>query len=79
MIQVKRLLTAATLAGVFGLTLFATSSLASGPIMLGPVRAPITAPKAFVVPAVHTAVVKQQLLNTYRHVRSFWLSRAIVR
>jgi hypothetical protein len=79
MIQVKRLVTAATLAGVFGLTLFATSSSASGPLMLGPVRAPIAAPKAVVSPATHSVMVQQQLLAGYRQVRSFWLSRAIVR
>jgi hypothetical protein len=79
MINVKRLLTAAALAGVFGLTLLSTSSFASGPFMLGPVRAPVAVPKVFVAPTVHTVPIKQQLLSTYRQVRSFWLSRAIVR
>src|SRR5437868_15307716 len=79
MIQVKRLVTAATLAGVFGLALVATSSFASGPLMLGPIHAPLTAPKAIVSPAMHAAHVKLQLLNGYRSMRSFWLSRAIVR
>jgi hypothetical protein len=79
MIQVKRLVTAATLAGVFGLTLFATSSSASGPLMLGPVHAPVVAPKAVVSPVTHTMMVQQQLLTSYRQIRSFWLSRAIVR
>jgi len=71
----NRYLTAAALAGVFGLTLFATSSFA-GPLMLGPVNAPIAAPKVLVV---KTVPLKMQLLNTYRQVRAFWLSRAIVR
>ncbi|HEY9868351.1 MAG TPA: hypothetical protein V6D08_04245 [Candidatus Obscuribacterales bacterium] len=74
----NRYLTAAALAGVFGLTLFATSSFA-GPLMLGPVRAPAPAPKVFVAPVVKTVPIQTQLLNTYRQVRSFWLSRAIVR
>ena len=74
----NRYLTAAALAGVFGLTLFATSSIA-GPLMLGPVNAPISAPKVFVAPVVKTVPLKMQLLNTYRQVRAFWLSRAIVR
>lgn len=74
----NRFLTAAALAGVFGLTLFATSSFAS-PLMLGPVRAPVSVPKVFVAPVVKTVPIKMQLLNTYRQVRTFWLSRAIVR
>ena len=74
----NRYLTAAALAGVFGLTLFATSSFA-GPLMLGPASAPILAPKVFVAPVVKTVPLKMQLLNTYRQVRAFWLSRAIVR
>lgn len=72
----NRYLTAAALAGVFGVTLFATSSFA-GPLMLGPVRAP--APKVLVAPVVKKVPVQTQLLNAYRQVRSFWLSRAIVR
>ncbi len=77
MIQYKRLLAAGALAGVFGLTLFATSSFASGPLVLGPARAPATAPRVLVAPNTH--LIKTQLLNSYRQMRSFWLSRAIVR
>ena len=78
MIQIKRLFTAAALAGVFGLSLLASSSLA-GPLLMGPVRAPLSIPKFFVAPIVHTVPIKTQLLSTYRQIRSFWLSRAIVR
>lgn len=74
----KRLLAASALAGVFGLTLLSTSSLASGPFMLGPTTAPVSMPKVFVPPSIHTMPAKQ-LLHTYRQVRAFWLSRALVR
>jgi hypothetical protein len=67
----KRLLTAAV-AGAFGLGLFATSSFA-GPLVLGPAT-----PKVMAV-SVHTVPVKTQMINAYRQVRAFWLSRAIVR
>ncbi|MBX9770190.1 MAG: hypothetical protein K2X29_02395 [Candidatus Obscuribacterales bacterium] len=77
MIQYKRLLAAGALAGVFGLTLLATSSFASGPLVLGPARAPATAPRVLVAPNTH--LIKTQLLNSYRQMRTFWLSRAIVR
>lgn len=75
--MIKRLLTAAALAGVFGLTLMSTASFA-GPLMLGPINAPVSVPKVFSTP-VHRTVPNVQLLNTYRQIRSFWLSRAIVR
>lgn len=77
--QVKRLLVAALLAGMFGTTIFATASLANGPIMIGPVRAPITVPKVTVTPVVTPAQVQTKLLHVYREVRTFWLSRALVR
>ena len=77
MIQFKRLLTAGALAGVFGLGLFASSSFASGPLVLGPVQAPVTTTKVFVAPSMH--VYQKQLLNSYRQLRTFWLSRSIVR
>jgi len=76
--MIKRLLTAAALAGVFGLTLLATSSFA-GPLMLGPMNVPVSAPKVFVTPTTHVMPIKTQLLSTYRQLRTFWLSRAIVR
>jgi hypothetical protein len=75
--KIKRLLAAASLAGVFGATLFASSSVA-GPLLLGPVRAPISTPKVFVRP-LNTVPIQKTLLTTYRQVRAFWLSRAIVR
>lgn len=75
--KTKRLLTAVSLAGVFGLTLFAGASIA-GPLMLGPIKAPMPMPKAMVKP-MNTIPIQKQVLNTYREIRSFWLSRAIVR
>ncbi len=76
--MIKRLLTAAALAGVFGLTLMSTASLA-GPLMFGPINAPVPVPKVFATPVHRSVPVNTQLLNTYREIRSFWLSRAIVR
>ena len=70
----QRLLVAAV-AGSFGLALFASQSFASGPLMLGP--APMTAPKVHVTSSL--THVKAQVLNAYRQVRTFWISRAIVR
>src|SRR5580658_22128 len=76
--MIKRLLTAAALAGVFGLTLFSTASLA-GPLMFGPINPPVPVPKVFTT-AIHQSMpVNNQLLHTYREIRSFWLSRALVR
>jgi hypothetical protein len=71
----KRILASALLASVLGLGVFATSSFASGPIILGPTMAPTTP----VAPVVQTAPLKMKMLMTYRTVRAFWLSRAIVR
>ena len=72
--RVKNVLSAAVLAGAFGITV--TAALA-GPLMFGPASAPIT-PKVFTVP-ISSVTVQTQMLNTYRSVRAFWLSRAIVR
>ena len=68
----KRRYTAAA-ASALGLGLIATASFA-GPIMLGPAPMPVI----HVAPAVHTTV-KTQLLSSYRQLRTFWLSKAIVR
>lgn len=76
--MIKRLLTAAALAGVFGLTLFSTASLA-GPLMFGPITPPVPVPKVLFTPIHKTVPINTQLLNNYRQLRSFWLSRAIVR
>lgn len=75
--QMKRVLAAGALAGALGL--LATSSFANGPISIGPGLAPVSTPKVFVAPHVRTTPLKTQLLQTYRQVRTFWLSRAIVR
>lgn len=55
-----------------------TTGAIASPLMIGTPTAPVSAPKVVVaVPA--TVTVQTQLLNSYRQVRSFWLSRAIVR
>lgn len=77
MVNRKRFVTGSVLAGAFGLGLFATSSFASGPLVLGPTSAPVM-PKLIATPAVH-ASMQAKALNTYRQIRGFWLSRAIVR
>jgi len=71
----KKLFASALLAGVLGLGVFATSSFASGPIVIGPAPAPAV-PQATIV---KTSPLSAKVLNTYRQVRAFWLSRAIVR
>lgn len=68
----KRLLTLALLAGALGA---GTASFASGPVILSPVPMPKTA----VTASVTTPAVGTSLLKTYRSVRAFWLSRALVR
>jgi hypothetical protein len=55
-----------------------TTGAMASPLLIGTPTAPVSAPK--VVVAVPTATaVQTQALNTYRQIRSFWLSRAIVR
>ncbi|HEY9683763.1 MAG TPA: hypothetical protein V6C86_19435 [Oculatellaceae cyanobacterium] len=70
----KKRLLAVALSGAFGLGLVATSVLATP--LAGPVTVP--APVNASVP-VTKAPVHSQLLKTYRQIRTFWLSRAIVR
>jgi hypothetical protein len=79
MIQIKRLLAAGAIAGSLGFALLATSSFASGPLVMSPGLAPVSVPKVFVTPIVRTTQLKMQALEAYRQVRTFWLSRAIVR
>lgn len=75
--RLKSMLSAALVAGAFGVTV---SAALAGPLMLGPTPAPMGAlPKVMATPVATTTTVQTQLLNTYRQVRSFWLSRAIVR
>ncbi len=74
--NIKRVSAAAVIAGSY-ILLSAGTSFAGGPLMLGPVRAPIAIPRVFVTPS--TRDMSQSLLSTYRQVRTFWLSRAIVR
>jgi len=73
----KRLLTAAFLASTLGLGLLTTASLANGPVILGPVSAPM--PKVGVTSAMSAAHMQAAAINSYRQVRAFWLSRALVR
>lgn len=73
--RLKSMFTAAVVAGAFGVTV---SAALAGPLMLGPSTAPFT-PKLMAVPIVKVNTVQTKLLNTYRQVRAFWLSRAIVR
>jgi hypothetical protein len=61
-------------AGAFGLILSATASFA-GPLMLGPAPVPVI----HTAPVVHVAPVQAHALQAYRQLRTFWLSRAIVR
>ncbi|MCA9805202.1 MAG: hypothetical protein KC777_24705 [Cyanobacteria bacterium HKST-UBA02] len=71
----KRIFASALLASVLGLGVFATSSFASGPIVIGPAPVPAM-PSA---PVVNSVPLQMKLLNSYKQVRAFWLSRAIVR
>lgn len=74
--RLKSMLSAALVAGAFGVTV---SAALAGPLMLGPASAPMGVPKTMAVPIATTTAVQTQVLNTYRQVRAFWLSRAIVR
>ena len=71
----KRILASALLASVLGLGIFATSSFAIGPTVIGPTPTPAVP----IAPMVSGAPLQMKLLTTYRTVRAFWLSRAIVR
>ena len=69
----KRVLSVALL-GAFSLGMVATSSNAT------PITGPVAVPAPVTVSApVSKAPGSSQLLKTYRQVRAFWLSRAIVR
>ena len=55
-----------------------TTGAIASPLMIGtPTAAPTSAPK--MVAAVPAPAVQTQMLNSYRQLRTFWLSRAIVR
>jgi len=71
----KRLLTGALLASTLGLGLLTSASLANGPVIIGPVGAPM--PKVGMT--MGTVHMQTAALSTYRQVRAFWLSRALVR
>lgn len=68
----KKLLSLALLAGSLGVTV---SAALANPI-LGPISAP--APHVFALP-MNSVPIQTSLLNSYRSVRAFWLSRGIVR
>ncbi len=74
MVTKKKILLAAVVLGT--LALGASSSFASGPIVLSP-AAPVM-PKMAATVAVHSTM-QTKALSTYRQIREFWLSRAIVR
>ena len=69
----KKVVMAALVTGALGVTV---SAALANPLMLPPMSAPM--PHTVVVP-MNTVPVQTQVLNTYRQVRAFWLSRAIVR
>jgi hypothetical protein len=68
----KKLLTAAFLTGALGVSV---SAALANPI-LGPMSAPTPHVFAMPVNAVH---VQTSMLNGYRSIRAFWLSKGIVR
>ena len=70
----KNLLLASVFAGALGLV--ASTSFASGPIVLGPSVAPVV---PNLVTATGQLTMQTKALSIYRQVRGFWLSRAIVR
>lgn len=70
----KKLFASVLLASFLGIGV-ASSSFASGPIVVGPAPAPAVPPATI----VKTSPIQTKILNTYRQVRAFWLSRAIVR
>ena len=70
----KKLFASVLLASFLGIGI-ASSSFASGPIVIGPAPAPAVPPATI----VKTSPLSAKVLNTYRQVRAFWLSRAIVR
>lgn len=68
----KKVLQAALLTGALGVTV---SAALANPI-LSPMSAPV--PHVLSLP-VNTVPIGTQMVNGYRAVRAFWLSRAIVR
>ena len=73
---VKGVLAASLVAGAVGVSL-SLAGVASGPIILSPVTAPVIAPRVATVQ--RGPQIQKQLLSAYRQVRTFWLSRGIVR
>lgn len=56
-----------------------TTGAIASPLMIGTPTAPISAPPTVVAAIPAPAAVQTQVLNCYRQLRTFWLSRAIVR
>lgn len=73
----KKILALAVLTAALSVSV---STALAGPLMLGPTVLP-SSPKVTAVPVVklQTSSVQAKLLNSYRQLRSFWVSRAIVR
>ncbi len=63
--------------GILSVSLFATSSMASGPLVLSPSIS--TAPKVMTSTSVSQSNYYAKMLKAYRNMRTFWISRAIVR
>ncbi len=78
MVKTNRVLVTAAVAASLGLGFLATGSFANGPMILGPSPANVSVPKVFVTPTA-TVSLQAQALSAYRQLRTFWLSRAIVR
>ncbi|MBN8661632.1 MAG: hypothetical protein LCH63_15855 [Candidatus Melainabacteria bacterium] len=68
----KSLLTAGLVLGALGA---GTASFASGPLTV----APTPVPTKTVMASVNVKPIQTNLLKSYRSVRAFWLSRALVR
>lgn len=71
----KKIVGSMLLASVLGLGVIATSSFASGPLVVSPT----VAPAVTTAPVVNAVPIKTKLIGTYKAVRAFWLSRALVR
>ena len=70
----KKLFTTGLVAGAFAATV---GGAIAGPLMLSPVSPMV--PKVLSMPVVKAVPIQVQVLNSYRQLRSFWVSRAIVR
>ncbi len=63
--------------GLLSLSIFATSGMASGPLVITPTVP--TVPKVMTSTSTTPSNYYAKMLKAYRNLRTFWLSRAIVR